>query len=456
MNHTTTGLEQEKLPISSKFGFMTGCWAVMFSMMIPTFLSYFMTENLAIPIAQVSLMIMFVKIFDGFTDLVAGVIIDKTKSPAGKARPWFLRASIPYAICLALIFYVPASLSTVTKLVLVAILYALTVSIFGTLLGVAKYSLIPRMTSSTKERNKLAILGDGAGSLAAGILMTVTLPMVASLGWKLTFTIFAIIALICGLLCYFLTREADFDLSASEQESESGSIKDLFASLAKNKYAVLLLLYVLLQQIAQGALQIGGMYYFTYVLQNLDLYSTVMAISLLAGLVGMLISNFIAKRTGKLFGIACIIGTISYFVLFVSSTTNAVFVVFWIVIGMMAAMTMSSVSFGAMGASIVDYGEYKSGVRTDGLTSSVINISMKVGTAIGSAVVGIIMATGGFIEGGVEQTAEAVSSIKIAYLLIPTIFLCVAGALFFITYRLDKQHPQIMAELKKRRGEIAE
>ena len=51
------------------------------------------------------------RLFDGISDIIMGVIVDRTKSRFGKARPWLLRMCIPFAISGILLFSVPVSWS---------------------------------------------------------------------------------------------------------------------------------------------------------------------------------------------------------------------------------------------------------------------------------------------------------------------------------------------------------
>ena len=109
--------------------------------------------------------------------------------------------------------------------------------------------------------------------------------------------------------------------------------------------------------------------------------------------------------------------------------------------------------FGALASMVVDYGEWHSGTRSDGLTSSICNFANKVGAAIGTAILGAYMGAAGFVEGGVAQTEAALASIKAGYQLIPAIVLIVDAIIFFALFRLGKKMPQIQADLAARRGQ---
>ena len=60
------------------------------NIVIMGFLSIYCSDVLGINIALVGTLLMVSKIFDGFTDIIAGYIIDKTNTPLGKGRPYEL------------------------------------------------------------------------------------------------------------------------------------------------------------------------------------------------------------------------------------------------------------------------------------------------------------------------------------------------------------------------------
>lgn len=452
MKEPSNSITQSKVSALSKLGIAFAAITMAFTNAMPTFLSYFTTESLAIPIAQVSLMMMLVKIFDAITDIIAGVIIDKTKSPRGKARPWLLRGGIPLAICMAAIFFVPAELGTGAKLFLVAVLYALTVSVFGTLFGCARYAIIPRMSKDMGERGVLSSLNDGIMSLVAGLAMALVMIMAYSpLGWKGTFTIFASSGLIGSILGWAFVREMPRE-EIGEDEKASVPVKDLIRSLFTNKYALLFLIIAMVQFIAQGMLQLGGSYYFNHVMGNPTMMSTTMFVSMIPALIAMFVAPAVMKRTSRLFAYGCAIGAILAIIVYLfGNPENPLFVI--IVMGLVTTFCtmIPPMCFGALASMVVDYGEWHSGTRSDGLTSSVCNFANKVGGAIGTASLGAYLGAAGYIEGGVVQSESTLVAIKNGYLLIPAIILIVDAIIFFVFFRLGKKMPAIQSDLAARR-----
>ena len=60
---------------------------------------YYATEFVNINISIVGGIMLASRVFDGFSDLFVGYLIEKTKSPYGKTRVWIWRMLIPYFLC---------------------------------------------------------------------------------------------------------------------------------------------------------------------------------------------------------------------------------------------------------------------------------------------------------------------------------------------------------------------
>jgi Na+/melibiose symporter-like transporter len=96
--------------------------------------TYYATDFMGLSAATVGLVFMIAKIFDGFTDLVAGFLIDKTRTKWGKARPYEF-ALIGYWVSLVLLFSAPKMGVSLSVIYLFTI-YSMVNSIWGTLLSV--------------------------------------------------------------------------------------------------------------------------------------------------------------------------------------------------------------------------------------------------------------------------------------------------------------------------------
>lgn len=453
MDGSAVGSGKKWLTFSDRFGYLCVGLSYVFCMIIPAFLIYYATEQLALAIGAVSAMMALVKIFDGITDVVAGIIIDNTHTKHGKSKPWILRACIPYAVCMILLFSVPKGMSQTGKLFMLALFYALTVSVFGTLIGVARYALVPAMTDDPKERGQLGVLGDGIGAFACGLGMAATLVIVAKIGWTATFVIYGIIAAVAGILCFVCTHDRTEEISGALERDRNSAprVRDILEAIFKNKYALLLFIIVFLQQFGAGALTSGGTYYFTYVVGDVTWYSKMMGISTALSLVAMFLCTFLISKMGakRMFVLGGIGVVICFLVVAVSQSTNIKLLMVALPLAMMFGQSFLTAAFASFASSAVDYGAMKNGVRLEGVTSSVLNIGIKIGTALATAVVGAIMAAGGFKEGGVAQTASAIHSISVAYIVLPLVAYAAVTIIVLFAFRIDSDMKKLQDAKEK-------
>jgi len=103
----------------------------------------------------------------------------------------------------------------------------------------------------------------------------------------------------------------------------------------------------------------------------------------------------------------------------------------------------------AMVSDTIDYGEWKTGYRTEGLVNSACSFGYKIGNGLGSALLGLILEIGGYVGDAASQTASALASIRISFVWIP-VAVYVIGLIIMKFWQLDKEFDQIIADLKAR------
>jgi glucuronide carrier protein len=104
----------------------------------------------------------------------------------------------------------------------------------------------------------------------------------------------------------------------------------------------------------------------------------------------------------------------------------------------------------ALEADTVEYGEWKTGVRSEGIIYSLFSFTRKTGQAIGGALAGYAIAWGGYNGHAAQQSAQAVLGIQIAAGLIPAVLAIAAGVIMFFYDLTDERHAKIVAEIRER------
>ena len=88
-----------------------------------SFLLFYYTDYVHVSAGVIGTIMLVSRVFDGITDLIMGIIVDRTKSRFGKCRPWILRMAIPFALAGILLFTVPSGLGNTAKLAYIFITY---------------------------------------------------------------------------------------------------------------------------------------------------------------------------------------------------------------------------------------------------------------------------------------------------------------------------------------------
>ena len=149
-----------------------------------------------------------------------------------------------------------------------------------------------------------------------------------------------------------------------------------------------------------------------------------------------------AALVQAVFGIIAWVAGAQHFTVFIAASTVKTFVG-----GIQAPVAMVIVP------RIVDYGEWKTGSRQEGLCNSGIGIVSKVLSALATALVGIILGAVGYTGGG-ALPASAVSAVNFMYLGVPTISLLVCGVLWFFFDLSEKKADEYRAEVKARNAAL--
>ena len=419
------------------------------------FLLFYYTDYANVSAMAVGTIMMVSRIFDGVSDIIMGVIVDRTRSKYGKARPWILRMCIPFAVSGILLFSVPASWASTPKLVYVFITYNLVSTVIYTAINVPYSALNALMTQDPYERSVLSIFRNLLATAGTLTINTFTLPLVEYFGnnaaaWTKTFVVFGFVAVAVFLCTFFGTKER---VRAAENEGEVQTEDVPFVTgikaLFQNKYWIMmtgmLALFFLMYSVNGGA----TVYYAKDILGDKNLVSTINGIFNIVQICGMFFIAMLVKKFGKrnVFALGLVLDIIGMLVLNFSGGSMAIIVVSSVIRGIGNAC--GGATMWAMVSDTIDYGEWKTGCRTEGLVNSACSFGYKIGNGIGSALLGLILEIGGYVGTAAVQTESALTSIKVCFVWIP-ILVYACGLVIMKFYHLDKEFDGIIADLKAR------
>lgn len=418
------------------------------------FLLYYYTDYAGVSAAAVGTIMLISRVFDGISDIIMGTIVDRTHSKYGKARVWILRMCVPFALAGILLFSVPTTLSSGAKLVYIFITYNLTSTVVYTAINVPYSSLNALMTQDPYERSVLSIFRNLLATAGTFLINVVTLPMVEFFGdnaaaWTKTFAVLGILAIIAFLFTFFGTKETVKPAETTDGENQNVPFRKGLAALFKNKYwimmTVVLCLFFMYYAINGGT----TVYFAQNVLGDKNLVSTINGIYNAVQVLAMFFIAMLVKKFGKrnVFSLGLILAAVGLLILEFGGSSMVTIVVSSIVRGIGNAC--GGATMWAMVSDTIDYGEWKCGVRTEGLVNSACSFGYKIGNGVGSALLGIILSAGGYVGTKAVQSASAIFSIRLCFVWIPLILF---AACFIILrfYHLDEEFSGILADLRER------
>ena len=455
-------MEKKKLSVSTGLcyaGGDVGC-NIVFGM-IGTLLTLFYTDYVGISAATVGLVMLLSRCFDGFSDLVMGVIVERTNSKWGKSRPWILWMSVPFALSAVLLFTVPHTTGMLQFLYLF-VTYNFCTTVCYTAINLPYGSLSAMMTRVSSERDMLSVVRMGLSPIGKIIAATCTLPIVKLFGddqaaWVKTMSIWAVLALILLLVCFFKCEET-VRIEAKEK-AEKVPLGKGFAALFKNQYFWAVLVLWMVQSVSFGISGTILPYYCKYIFGNDTwMYSALFLTETLTLVAGIFACTPLIRKFGKR-NIALVGSLIALAgqLLFFLNPYSFPWMVMSCVARAIGLAPLNAVVFGMVG-DVVEFGQWKTHIRQESLIFAGGSIGTKVGAGLASAAMTGLLSLAGYVSSSVGTAAQpetALNMIVNIYKFGPILIAAVA----FITlalYKLDRVYPDIMKELIEResRGEL--
>lgn len=389
------------------------------------------------------------KVVDAITDMLAGYVVDRTKSRWGKGRPYEF-CIIGTWVCTYLLFSTPDAWSNAVKYVWVTAMYIMVTSIFNTFLNAGENVYMIR-SFNDKQVVRLNSYG-GIISSVAGLVVNMILPQLISKyqnvagGWG---TIILCIGIPLGIIAFmrFIFIKEIYNLDHVEKErGENIRLKDVSTVMHGNHHLWILVAFIFVGQIGS---QLGlGSFYFESVLGDIGKLTFVSMIAILALPLVFFFPKMISKwnvKTVVIIGsVSSIIGSV---ICFISNTSLTVYMIGYLFIGIGAMPGTYLIRL--MAYDCAAFNEWKGIPRMDGTIGAIQGFAKRIGAAL-SAWVGTLMLTLIGYESAAAITAPTLMGLRICTNLFPAL-MSVVGIIILRFYTLDKQMPQIIEDNKKAR-----
>lgn len=435
--------ENAKVPMWKKicYGCGAGGGNVMSTLLASFLLSYY-TDTAMIGAAAIGTMFVICRLLDGVTDFAMGGIVDKTNTKLGKARPWLIVSAPLMCIGIILILNVPSGWSEAMKLVYAYLTYIFLNCIVYTIFGIAHTALLARITRDPKERNTTSVVSSICNNLVGLVVGTMITWLQLNFGWAMTGVILGVIAGVLILIPGLTVKETIGMTETGVKKENVLPLKQQLPAVLKNKYFYLALL-VGTFTLLMNANAIGSQIYYCNVVMHEPMFMMqLMSIGQLPGIIILFFmpwfSNKFSKRAFMSGGaIMLIIG----FTILGLAGTNHTLILIGTILRSIGAGPMFAGLY-ALCADTCDYGEWKTGIRSEGLISASQSIGSKVGIGFGSAITGWILAAVGYNPTVMEQSEAVIAGIKFHFSWMGVIFSAIL-LLCVLAFDVEKYLPEI-------------
>ena len=412
-------------PVESLLGYLVGPFCAMLANGIFTtylnryFRNVLFAEELASGSALAGTVEGFLTIFPILSavlivigNLVAGQLVERTRTKAGKARPWILLSAVLLAVSSVLIFIQPSNDPTF-KMVWLVIAYNLYYAVAFPLYNTANSTLTPLSTRNSKQRSVLAsfvnmsLLGAvGAGSMVFPFLLSILIKPEMSFGtqktfWMILFIIVAVITFLGTVMQYYFTRERVTEESMGQKQTETkpriSAGKQAKAAVGDRYFWIIIVFYFLYQ--FSGGIKNTSLNFYAEILATPSFPTdSVTGVLGIIGAVPMAVAVFFVAPLCNKFGKrpVCVIGMIvgvAGGVIAGVGNDNMVVASLGIALKCLGSAPAGYMIL-AMIADSLDHIEAKCGFRCDGLVMSIYSSIMIASTPVAQGITSALVGTG--------------------------------------------------------------
>lgn len=448
---------QKVMRLKDYFGDAMGQFALNAMASLVGQITYFYTDKVGMAAGSVATVLLICKIVDAFTDLIMGNIIDHTKPGKEKFRPWLLRAGIPGGIMMVLMFTIPKT-GNMGQMIYAMVTNLLLTAVFYTAMAVPYNSLMTVRTNSQEERGVMGTWRAATGYVAGTIFAIGIIPITNALGgnqsaWiKFGFMI-GILVILASLVAYLTSRETATEsgtaaVQTEKEEEDAVPFKEAIGKLFKNKYWVIVLVVNLISCIIYGLTSASGAYYCKWIFGDDNLVGVLGTIGMIPTILGFVVVGPMIKKLGVVKTLLTSFGLgIGAEVVMLLVRNNFICYALCGCVTTFATIPMMCL-VGVMTAMSIDYNEYKFGVRMVATSNSASSFGGKVGSGLGTSLIGWFLAAVSYdstLAVAPAATKMAIYGFSIVTPLILFILMFVLVSKFDLEKRLPKMKEEIAA-----------
>jgi GPH family glycoside/pentoside/hexuronide:cation symporter len=451
---STTANLTEKLSRRAKLMYGVGDAGInLADTMVGLLFAIFLTDVVGLRPALAALAIFIGRTSDYLNDPIIGYLSDRTRSRWGRRRPFILFGMLPFALAYMLLWWIPP-ITTQTGL---AIYYAFAFVLYDTLatiLYMPYFALTPELTSDYDERTSLTTYRMIFSTIGAMVAFVVPLAIIGTMNAESAGRILtvgagvALLSILPMIAVFFGTRE-----KAEYQEQKQPGIKESVMAAVKNKPFLYAAGIFLLGLTALDITQATLLYFLKYHMHLEENYDVVFGLLFVAALVSYPFWNWVASRWDKkkavMVGMLFLGVAITSMGFMRTEWGLPILLVFSALVGI--GLGAIQVLTWAMIPDAVEWDEYQTGQRHEGMFYSLVQTMRKIGSSLSLPFVLLMLEWTGYVANAPVQPRNTILGIQALIGPIPAVFLLV-GIFFASRYPLDrKRFAQVRSELAERK-----
>lgn len=352
------------------------------------FLLAYYTDVRGLPAASVGLLFLVVRLWDGISDPLMGWLAERTQSRLGRFRPWIGWGAVPAGISVALLFWNPGQSGSLAAAWLTYLFFITAFTVVNVPFG----AMTAALTQDHHERSRLTayrLFFGIAGAVGVGLAFPV---LVAAFGGGESG--YSLTGWLTGALAALALGLSFWGLPADKGPAFAPSAGGDFFSRLKNTPFWRVTLAFFFGFSALSLLLALLPYYFNHVLgQPQNLGWGILAFQGMTGItlpLWLRVTQHLGKRNTLWAGLAC------YLTGFLGLALWGQWPLVWLaLIG--AGNGSAALTSWSMLADTVDYGEMKTGIRSEGALFGVFGFFFKAGLGVGGAMASWGLAWAGYM-----------------------------------------------------------
>ena len=389
--------------------------------------------------------------WDAITDPFMGYLAERTKTKMGSYRPFIYYGSIPLALSFVLLFWIPPFEGT--ALFLFLILVNLIHRSCFTIVSVPYSSLTARITNDSNERTKLTTARMISASFGTLSMSALAFPLIAYFGGADEAFGFLWLAIISGLIAIALLSVTVYSVREKVDEIVTSNLPN-FVSITKTvatNYPFWIVFGCILILGSTGVMFNKNLIYFVkYGLEPHEYQGLILGVSSGASFLSLPFWAYLALKIGKretwlISMTIAFIGLLLFFYYPIASLNELLILLALIGVGNGAG----GVLFWSMLPDTVEYGEWKSGIRTESSLYGFMTFAQKSSIAVAALILGFLLSGIGF-EPNQIQSEETISGMKFMMSWIPICGIIISLVLMYFYPISTKFHGELLQRIKER------